>query len=110
MERWRWGSARHGQQQLRQHHPRGLPGQATHKAVDDMGAQLDASATKVPTIKQEVSGLVADVSGNTLILNVGKKAGIKVGDILDVSRPGRVVKDPSTGKVIKSITDKVGSA
>ena len=85
-------------------------GEATHKAVDDMGAQLDASATKVPTVKMEVSGLVADVSGNTLIINVGKKAGIKVGDILDVSRPVRVVKDPATGKVIKSIADKVGSA
>jgi curli biogenesis system outer membrane secretion channel CsgG len=85
-------------------------GEATHKAVDDMGAQLDASATKVPTNKLEVSGLVADVSGNTLIVNVGKKAGIKVGDVLDVSRPVRVVKDPATGKVIKSITDKVGSA
>ena len=85
-------------------------GEATHKAVDDMGAQLDASASKVPTNKLEVSGLVADVSGNTLIVNVGKKAGLKVGDILDVSRPVRVVKDPATGKVIKSITDKVGSA
>jgi curli biogenesis system outer membrane secretion channel CsgG len=85
-------------------------GEATHKAVDDMGTQLDASATKVPTVKFEVSGLVADVNGNTLILNVGKKVGIKVGDVLDVSRPVRVVKDPATGKVIKSIADKVGSA
>jgi curli biogenesis system outer membrane secretion channel CsgG len=85
-------------------------GEATHKAVDDMGAQLDASANKVPTVKLEVSGLVADVSGNTLILNVGKKAGLHVGDVLDISRPVRVVKDPATGKVIKSITDKVGSA
>ena len=85
-------------------------GEATHKAVDDMGAQLDASASKVPTVKLEVSGLVADVSGNTLILNVGKKAGLKVGDILEINRPVRVVKDPATGKVIKSITDKVGSA
>ena len=85
-------------------------GEATRKAVDDMGAQLDASATKVPTVKLEVSGLVADVTGNTLILNVGKKAGLHVGDILDISRPVRVVKDPATGKVIKSITDKIGSA
>jgi curli biogenesis system outer membrane secretion channel CsgG len=85
-------------------------GEATHKAVDDMGAQLDASATKVPTVKLEVSGLVADVSGTTLIINVGKKAGIHVGDVLDVSRPIRVVKDPATGKIIKSIADKVGSA
>jgi curli biogenesis system outer membrane secretion channel CsgG len=85
-------------------------GEATRKAVDDMGTQLDASATKVPTVKLEINGLVADVTGNTLIVNVGKKAGIKVGDILDISRPVRVVKDPATGKVLKSITDKIGSA
>jgi curli biogenesis system outer membrane secretion channel CsgG len=85
-------------------------GEAVRKAVDDTGAQIDASADKVPTIKLELNGLVADVSGNTLIVNVGKKAGVKVGDTLTVSRQVRVVKDPSTGKVIKSVEDKIGQA
>jgi curli biogenesis system outer membrane secretion channel CsgG len=85
-------------------------GEAVKKAVDDTGTQLDASSTKVPTIKLDVNGLVADVSGNTLILNVGSKTGVKVGDKLNVSRQVRVVKDPATGKVIKSVEDKVGEA
>jgi curli biogenesis system outer membrane secretion channel CsgG len=85
-------------------------GEAVHKAVDDTGTQLDAAADKVPTVKLEVSGLVADVSGDTLIVNVGKKAGVKVGDKLIVSRQVRVVKDPATGKVIKSVEDKIGEA
>jgi len=85
-------------------------GEATHKAVDDVGTQLDGSAAKVPTVKLEVNGLVADVSGNTIIVNVGSKAGVKVGDKLSVARQVRVVKDPSTGKVIKSVEDKVGEA
>ena len=85
-------------------------GEATHKAVDDTGAQIDAAAGKIPTVKITVSGLVADVSGNTLIVNVGKKGGVKVGDKLIVSRQVRVVKDPATGKVIKSVEDKVGEA
>jgi curli biogenesis system outer membrane secretion channel CsgG len=83
-------------------------GEAVRKAVDDTGAQLDANSDKVPTIKLEVNGLVADVSGNTLIVNVGKTAGVKVGDKLTISRPVRVVKDPATGKVIKSVVDKIG--
>jgi curli biogenesis system outer membrane secretion channel CsgG len=83
-------------------------GEAVHKAVDDTGTQLDGSVDKVPTVKLEVNGLVADVSGNTLIVNVGKKAGVKVGDKLTISRQVRVVKDPATGKVIKSVEDKVG--
>src|SRR5271165_3233693 len=85
-------------------------GEAVRKAVDDTGAQLDASVDKVPTIKLEVNGVVADVSGSTLIINVGKTAGVKVGDKLTVSRQVRVVKDPTTGKVIKAITDKIGEA
>jgi curli biogenesis system outer membrane secretion channel CsgG len=85
-------------------------GEAVHKAVDDTGAQLDASVDKIPTVKMEISGLVADVSGNTLIINVGKKSGVHVGDKLVVSRQVRTVKDPATGKVIKSVEDKVGEA
>jgi curli biogenesis system outer membrane secretion channel CsgG len=85
-------------------------GEAVHKAVDDTGTQLDDAAGKIPKLKLMVNGLVADVSGNTLILNVGKKAGVHVGDVLVVSRQVRTVKDPATGKVIKSVEDKVGSA
>ncbi len=85
-------------------------GEAVRKAVDDTGAQLDGAVDKVPTIKLEVNGLVADVSGNTLIVNVGSKAGVKVGDKLTISRQVRVVKDPATGKVIKAVENKIGEA
>jgi curli biogenesis system outer membrane secretion channel CsgG len=85
-------------------------GEAVKKAVDDTGTQLDASVDKIPTIKMVVNGVVADVSGNTLIINVGKRSGVHVGDKFEVSRPVRVVKDPATGKVIKSVTNKVGDA
>ena len=85
-------------------------GEAVRKAVDDTGAQLDSNADKVPAFKLEVNGLVADVSGNTLIINVGKAAGVKVGDKLTISRKVREVKDPATGKVIKSVVDKIGDA
>jgi curli biogenesis system outer membrane secretion channel CsgG len=85
-------------------------GEATHKAVDDVGAKLDDEATKIPERVFTINGLVADATGNTLILNVGKKAGVKVGDKLQITRQVRVVKDPATGKVIKSVEDKVGDA
>jgi len=85
-------------------------GEATHKAVDDVGAKLDDEAEKIPARTFSINGVVADATGNTLIVNVGKKAGVKVGDKLTVSRQVRVVKDPTTGKVIKSVEDKVGDA
>lgn len=84
-------------------------GEAVKAAVGDAATQLDNKAAALPTVKVSVSGLVADVSGNTLIINVGSKTGLKVGDTLDISRQVRTVKDPATGKVLKAITDKIGS-
>jgi curli biogenesis system outer membrane secretion channel CsgG len=84
-------------------------GEAVKAAVGDAATQLDNKAANLPTVKVSVSGLVADVSGKTLIINVGSKTGLKVGDTLDISRQVRTVKDPATGKVLKSINDKIGS-
>lgn len=85
-------------------------GEAVTAAVGSTGDQLDAKADALPTRKVEVSGLVADVSGNVLIINVGRNAGLQVGDKLEISRAVRTVKDPATGKVIKTITSKIGDA
>lgn len=85
-------------------------GEAVSAAVSSTGDQLDAKADALPTRKVEVSGLVADVSGNVLIINVGRNAGLQVGDKLEISRAVRTVKDPATGKVLKTITSKIGDA
>ncbi len=68
------------------------------------------SNTNLPARKAEYSGLVADVSGNTLILNIGMKAGVAVGDKIEIHRAGRVIKDPATGKPLKTVTSKIGDA
>jgi curli biogenesis system outer membrane secretion channel CsgG len=85
-------------------------GEAVHQAVTTMATQLDAKAAALPTRKVEFAGVVADVSGGVVILNVGRSSGVRVGDTVDISRPLRTVKDPTTGKVIKTITNKVGTA
>ncbi len=85
-------------------------GEAVHQAVTQMATQLEQKSDSLPTRKAEFSGLVADVSGNTIILNIGRSAGVQVGDTVEISRPVRTVKDPATGKVIKTITNKMGMA
>ncbi|HMF91230.1 MAG TPA: CsgG/HfaB family protein [Candidatus Angelobacter sp.] len=85
-------------------------GEAVNQAVTSTGDQLDAAAGNLPTHKAEVNALVADVSGNTLILNVGSRSGLQVGDKLEISRAVRTVKDPATGKIIKTVTSKIGDA
>jgi curli biogenesis system outer membrane secretion channel CsgG len=86
-------------------------GEATTKAVTDLATNLDSDSAKLPTITAptvSVSGLVADASTADVIINVGSQAGVKVGDKLAVSRVVRVVKDPTTGKPLRSIEDPVG--
>jgi curli biogenesis system outer membrane secretion channel CsgG len=85
-----------------------LLGEAVTQAVTQVGSELGTSAANVPTRRVEVRGVVADVSGNTLIINVGSKTGLKVGDVLEISHAGRQIKDPTTGKVLKTITTKIG--
>jgi curli biogenesis system outer membrane secretion channel CsgG len=85
-------------------------GEAVHQAVESLGTQLDAKSAALPTHKVVVEGIVADVAGGTLVLNVGSRSGLKVGDTLDVSRPIKTVKDPTTGKVLRTIADKIGTA
>jgi curli biogenesis system outer membrane secretion channel CsgG len=85
-------------------------GEATNKAVADLAQQLDAKAGALPTTVVQISGLVADAEPDgTVIINVGSKNGVKVGDRLDIRRKIREVRDPGTGKVIRSIEDSVGS-
>jgi Curli production assembly/transport component CsgG/Flagellar assembly protein T, C-terminal domain len=83
-------------------------GEAVNQAVTNVAHQLESNAASLPTHTVHVNGLVADASGDTLILNIGAKSGLKVGDRLEVSRPVRPIRDPSTGKVIRMIEDKLG--
>ncbi len=85
-------------------------GEATNKAVTEVAGQLEAKATNLPTVTVEIEGLVADADpSGTLILNVGSKNGVKVGDVLNVKRKVREVRDPDSGKVIRSVMDPVGT-
>jgi hypothetical protein len=85
-------------------------GEAVRAAVDNTGQQLDDKAQSLPTVKVQISGLVADVAGNTLVLNVGSKSGVRLGDQLAISRKVKDVKDPTSGAVIKTITNELGTA
>jgi len=87
-------------------------GAAVNKATTDVAHALDQKAASLPTAPVQVikiDGLVADVSPDgTIIVNVGSKDGVKVGDTLAISRKVRDVKDPSTGRVLRSVVDPVG--
>jgi curli biogenesis system outer membrane secretion channel CsgG len=84
-------------------------GEAVNKAVTVISGQLEQSAARIPTHTLTIDGLVADVSGSTLVLNVGAASGVRVGQKLQVMRPGREIKDPATGKVLRRTETALGT-
>ncbi|MBX9770041.1 MAG: hypothetical protein K2X29_01640 [Candidatus Obscuribacterales bacterium] len=88
-----------------------IAGEATLAAVDQVTTQLTAMSTKIPDnqsiANENVQGKIADVTGSTVIVNVGKMNGLKVGDHLQAERITKTVKDPTSGKVIKEVTSPV---
>jgi hypothetical protein len=84
-------------------------GEATAAAVSNLRADLVAGASRIPVRVQVIDGLVADVSGATLILNVGTRAGVRVGQSLDVIQNGREIRDPATGKVLRRVGNRIGA-
>ena len=83
-------------------------GEAVHDAVNSVAAELNQNAQRLPTRVVTVDGFVADVTGNSVTLNVGTRAGVKVGDHLQIVRKVKDIKDPATGAIIRSIENKLG--
>ncbi|MFQ3585543.1 MAG: CsgG/HfaB family protein, partial [Cyanobacteriota bacterium] len=84
---------------------------ATQQAVDQVASQLVAAAGRLaaqPKALPTVDALVADVYGNQVILNKGSRDGYRVGLILSVERVVREVKDPTTGAVLRKLTEPAG--
>lgn len=83
-------------------------GEATRFAVDSLTGQIVAAASMIQETKVEIRALVADVSGGEVTINVGTGAGVRVGGEYDVTRPGREIRDPATGRVLRRVTTAVG--
>lgn len=83
-------------------------GEAVKAAVEKTSTEVIADKEKLVARTITVEGLIAAVDGGQIILNVGAKAGVKVGDQLNVERVSKEIKDPSTGKVIRRMATSVG--
>ncbi len=101
---WGGGQADFGSSDFQQT----IIGEATKTAVDQLAANLDSQAAKVPVRIIVVEGLVAAVDSGQIILNVGARAGVKVGDQLEVMRVTKEIKDPTTGNVLRRLTTTIG--
>ncbi|UCD90433.1 MAG: hypothetical protein JSW04_03055 [Desulfobacterales bacterium] len=80
-------------------------------AIQEIAAKITSKPLTSTGKPAAASGpvLVADVDGNTISLNMGTNAGLKVGQQVTISRKGKVIKDPQTGKVLKIKYKKIGT-
>jgi curli biogenesis system outer membrane secretion channel CsgG len=83
-------------------------GEAVKAAVEQLSSGVVKEQGRVQVRQVVIQGLVAAVAGSQIILNVGSKAGVKVGDQLAVERMSQEIKDPATGKVIRRLSSPVG--
>ena len=83
-------------------------GEAVKNATTQLSTEVIANKDKLVARTIIVEGLVAAVDGCQIVLNVGGKQGVKVGDQLNVERVTKEIKDPSTGKVIRRLATAVG--
>jgi curli biogenesis system outer membrane secretion channel CsgG len=81
-------------------------GEATTKAIDDAVKKILEKLQDRPW-----SAAVADYDEDTkeITINAGAETGIRVGDVFEVYRVTRVVRDPETGEILGKKTAKSGA-
>jgi curli biogenesis system outer membrane secretion channel CsgG len=83
-------------------------GKAIRAAVDQLSGNLVANAPRMLRTVTKLEGVVAAADGDQVILNIGTGTGVMPGDLLEVFRVTKEIKDPSTGEVIRRVTSTVG--
>jgi curli biogenesis system outer membrane secretion channel CsgG len=83
-------------------------GEATQDCVNKLAEILLGQTATMKKTVRAVEGRVADVSGKTLVLNVGSNDGVNVGEVFEVLRIVREVKDPVTKETLDVVTEKTG--
>jgi curli biogenesis system outer membrane secretion channel CsgG len=84
-------------------------GEAVRLATEQISGELVAGSSKLEMRTVSVEGFVAAVDNGLVVLNVGKKVGLKVGDRLSVERVTREIKDPASGQVLRRLTSQIGT-
>jgi curli biogenesis system outer membrane secretion channel CsgG len=82
--------------------------QAIEQVVTSMSSSSGDLAAASADSKPSVDAVVADVTGNLVILNKGLADGYREGMKVSIERVSKEIKDPTTGEVIRRLTEKIG--
>jgi curli biogenesis system outer membrane secretion channel CsgG len=83
-------------------------GEATQDCVNKLADVMNTQAGAMKKAAHEVEASVADVAGNVLTITAGGNDGVLAGDVFEILKVVREVKDPGTNEVLDRITEKVG--
>lgn len=87
---------------------RTILGKAVRRACDNLAKKF-GQAVGNPDLTKIVGKVVyVDEETEQLLINLGGRFGVKVGDVFEVYREGEVIKDPDTGEVLTVITRTLG--
>jgi curli biogenesis system outer membrane secretion channel CsgG len=82
-------------------------GEAVMDAVNKLAAQVETQSGSVGARNIDIEGLVANVEGTRVYLNVGSSSGVQSGDVFSVQRIIKEVRDPATKEVLDTVTEPV---
>lgn len=89
--------------------PKTVLGEAVLLAVDQLARTFEQKVPAAVVINPiQISGVVADVSGFDVTINVGAVSGVHVGDTMFITRTTRKIKDPTTGNTLRPVEDTIG--
>ena len=83
-------------------------GEATQDCVNKLADIMNTQADATKKNQRAVEASVADISGGMLTITAGSNDGVYQGDVFEILKIVREVKDPTTKEVLDRITDKVG--
>jgi curli biogenesis system outer membrane secretion channel CsgG len=83
-------------------------GEATMDCVNKLADILNQQAVDMKKTVREVEAYVADIAGRTIVISAGGNDGVNVGEVFEILKIVREVKDPVTKEVLDRITDKAG--
>lgn len=88
-----------------------LVGRVLSEATDEVAQQLNGFGAKLAKSPETSKGKIADVSGKTILLNIGRSNGVQVGDRFEVVRVVRQIPDPDNpSRILRTITETVATA
>jgi len=83
-------------------------GEATQDCVNKLADILLGQTSTMKKGFREVEARVADVSGRSLTINAGSNDGVNAGEVFEILRIVREVKDPVTKETLDLVTEKTG--